>query len=52
MQFGFKSGSSTSLCTGTVKNIVARYIRNGSSVFGGFLDAFDMVDHNILFCNS
>ena len=53
LQFGFKSGSSTSLCTGTVKNIVARYIRNGSSVFGCFLDAskaFDMVDHN--FANS
>ena len=26
LQFGFKSGSSTSLCTALVKNIVSRYI--------------------------
>ena len=51
-QFGFKSGSSTSLCTGIVKNVVSRYIHNGSAVLGCFLDAskaFDMVDHGILF---
>ena len=33
LQFGFKSGSST---TGMVKNIVSRYIHSGSSVFGCF----------------
>ena len=52
LQFGFKSGSSTSLCTGLVKNIVSRYIHHGSSVFGCFLDAskaFDLVNHDILF---
>ena len=52
LQFGFKPGSSTSLCTGLVKNIVSRYIFNGSSVLGCFLDAskvFDLVDHGKLF---
>ena len=52
LQFGFKPGSSTSFCTGMVKNIVSRYIHNGSSVLGCFLDAskaFDSVDHGILF---
>ena len=34
LQFGFKSGSSTTLCTGMVKNIVSRYINNGSCVLG------------------
>ena len=48
LQFGFKAGMSTSLCTGVVKNVISRYIHNGSSVLGFFLDAskaFDMVDH-------
>ena len=52
LQFGFKPGSSTTLCTGTVKNIISRYINNGSSVHGCFLDAtkaFDLVDHSLLF---
>ena len=52
LQFGFKAGSSTSLCTGLVKNIVSRYIHNGSNVLGCFLDAsksFDLVDHGELF---
>ena len=52
LQFGFKSGSSTSLCTGLVNNIVSRYIFNGSTVLGFFLDAskaFDLVDHGKLF---
>ena len=50
-QFGFKSGSSTPLCTGIVKCIVSKYLHNGSSVLGCFLDAskaFDMVDHRII----
>ena len=45
LQFGFKAGSSTTLCTGMVKNVVSRYINNGSCVLGCFLDAskaFDM----------
>ena len=39
LQFGFKAGYSTSLRTGTVKNIVSRYTHNGSPIFGCFLDA-------------
>ena len=45
------AGYSTSLCTGTVKNIVSLYTHNGSPIFGWFLDAtkaFDLVDHCIL----
>ena len=52
LQFGFKSGFSTSLCTGMVKSVIFKYIHNGSAVFGCFLDAskaFDMVDHGIHF---
>ena len=52
LQFGFKPHSSTTLCTGVVKNVVSHYIHSGSSVYGCFLDAskaFDLVDHNILF---
>ena len=66
LQFGFKPASSTSLCTGMIKNIVPRCIQNdsavlgclihnGSSVFSCFLDvskAFDLVDHCILFKRS
>ena len=54
LQFGFKSGSSTTLCAGMVKNIVSRYIHSGSSVFGCFLDAskaFDLVDPIFPFVN-
>ena len=52
LQFGYKSGYSTTLCTGMIKNVVSRYIDKGSAVLGCFLDAskaFDMVDHGILF---
>ena len=49
LQFGFKAGSSTTLCTGMVKNVVSRYINNRSCVLGCFLDAFDLVNHDILF---
>ena len=33
LQFGFKSGYSTTLCTGMIKNIVSQYIHNGSVVY-------------------
>ena len=52
LQFGFKPDSSTSLCTAAIKNIIARYLHNGSPVLGCFLDASkasDLVDHDILF---
>ena len=51
LQFGFKK-MSTPLCTGTIKNIVSRYMFRGSSVFACFLDAlkaFDLVNHGVLF---
>ena len=49
MQFGFKAGSSTTVCTAMV---VSCYINSGSKVYGCFLDtskAFDRVDHGLLF---
>ena len=52
LQFGFKPGLSTELCTGLIKNVTARYCFNDSSVFGCFLNAskaFDQVDHHLLF---
>ena len=50
LQFGFKPGYSTMLCTGMIKNVISRCIHNGSAVLSCFLDAskaFDMVDHDI-----
>ena len=41
-----------SLCTGTIKNVTARYIHRNTPVFACFLDvskAFDLVNHNLLF---
>ena len=52
LQFGFKPGISTSMCTGSVKNIVCCYLSSDSRVFGCFLDAskaFDLVNHTLLF---
>jgi len=52
LQFGFKKGMSTALCIGFIKNLVSKFVHNGSSVFGCFLDAskaFDHVNHDILF---
>ena len=51
LQFGFKPGSSTTLCTGVVKNIISQYIHSGSSVHGVFLMLVkhDLVDHSLLF---
>ena len=47
---------STTLCTGLIKNTVTRYIHGGGGgggggayVYGCFLNAFDLVDHFILF---
>ena len=55
--FGFKEGLSTDLCTGLIKNVVAKYITSETAVYGCFLDAskaFDRVNHTLLFeklCN-
>ena len=52
LQFGFKSGHSTTLCTGVLKCTISRYINRNSFVYGCFLDAskaFDLVDHKLLF---
>ena len=52
LQFGFKRGLSTDLCTGLLKNIIGRYNVHDSTVYGCFLDAskaFDRVDHSLLF---
>jgi len=43
---------SASLCSGTVKNVISRYVHEGSAVYACFLDAskaFDLVRHEILF---
>ena len=52
LQFGFKPGISTSMCTGSIKNIVSCCLSRDSRVFGCFLDAskaFDLVNHTLLF---
>lgn len=52
LQFGFKSGTSTGLCTGVLKNVVSSYLQCGTNVYSCFLDAskaFDRVDHQLLF---
>ena len=52
LQFGFKGGVSTTMCTGLIKNVIAQYTHRGTNVFGCFLDAskaFDLVDHGIHF---
>ena len=52
LQFGFKEGFSSDLCTGLLKNIVARYAYSESTVFGCFINAskaFDRVNHAVRF---
>jgi len=52
LQFGFKQKISTTLCTGTVNNIVSRYMHENSAVYACFIDApkaFDLVNHKIHF---
>ena len=51
LQFGFKPGLSTTMCTGVLKAVVSRYLHGGSNVYGCLIDAskaFDTVDHTIL----
>lgn len=51
-QFGFKSKSSTNMCTLVLKETISYYVKNQSSVFCTFLDAtkaFDRVHYCKLF---
>ena len=52
LQFGFKSGFSTTLCTGVMKAVINRYLNRGCKVYACLIDAskaFDLVDHCVLF---
>ena len=52
LQFGFKSGCSTNMCTLLVKETVNYYTHNSSSVYCCLLDAtkaFDRINYNKLF---
>ena len=52
LQFGFKPGFFSDLCTGLLKNVIHKYLVNNSHVYGCFLDAskaFDRVNHSLLF---
>ena len=52
LQFGFKKGRSTTLCTGFMKGIAHKFVSEGSDVYTFLLDmskAFDRVDHLKLF---
>ena len=52
LQFGFKAGSSTSLCTAMTQKTIAYYVNNSSNVYGLMLDAskaFDRVNYCKLF---
>ena len=52
LQFGFKSGSSTTLSTGVMKTVINQYLNEGSKVYACLIDAskaFHTVDHCILF---
>ncbi len=52
LQFSFKTGSSTSLCTSMVQEIVSYSVHNGTNVYGLLLDAskvFDRVNYCMLF---
>ena len=52
LQFGFKPGSSTTLCTRILKAVVIHYIKQSSNIYACLIDvskAFDTVDHYVLF---
>jgi len=52
LQFGFKSKSSTNMCTMVLKETISHYVKNQSSVYCTFLDAskaFDRVHYSKLF---
>ena len=52
LQFSFKTGASTTLCTGMIQETISYYINNDSNVYGLMLDAskaFDCVNYCKLF---
>ena len=52
LQFGFKRGFSTDLCTGLLKLVSSRCIHQRSKVWCALFDmskAFDLVDHGLYF---
>ncbi len=52
LQFIFKPGASTSLCTSMVQETISYYVNNGSNVYGLMLDAikaFNRVNYCKLF---
>ena len=52
MQFGFKRGHSTVMCSLIFKEIVDHYLHHGSNVYSCLLDAskvFDRVHYGTLF---
>ena len=52
MQFGYKEGHSTTLCTPVFKEVISNYVNNGSCVYSCLLDdskAFDRIHYGKLF---
>ena len=52
MQFGYKEGHSTTLCTLVFKEVISNYINNGSCVYACLPDAskaFDRVHYGEFF---
>ena len=49
LQFGFKPGFLSDLCSVMLKNVVSRYINRGSACFLDASKAFDRANHTILF---
>ena len=52
MQFGYKKGHSTTMCTFIYKEMINQYINNGSDVYSCLIDAskaFDRVHYGKLF---
>ena len=51
LQFGFKSGCSTTLCTDVMKTVINGYLNKGSKVYACLIDAskaFDTADQKLL----
>ncbi len=45
LQFSFKPGASTTLCTGMVQETTLYHVNNESNVYGILLDASKAFDH-------